>query len=145
MSTKLPSLSLLSLYTSDSTHADYTQSPTTDRRRRRTGPPLNSPIAAMDSPDLPVALSNRPVRRYKSGRPSVLVFTLYLATVEYTPSLASSLQVKRWLEPTTSPRGNNPTDAVYRKSFTERRASPTRTRPTSSSKILSCRRFSPPT
>jgi len=47
--------------------------PTTDdRRHRRTDPLLNSPIAAMDSPDLPAAPRNRPVRRYKSERPPVL-------------------------------------------------------------------------
>jgi len=121
-SIKLPSLWLSSIYTSDSTDVDYTQLLTTDdRRRRRTGPLLNSPIAAMDSPDLPAALSNRPVRRYKSERPySVgIVFTLCSAAAEYTPILASSVQLKRWLEPTTSPRGNNPTDAVCRKSFAD--------------------------
>jgi len=53
-SIKLPSLWLSSIYTSDSTDVDYTQLLTTDdRRRRRTGPLLNSPIAAMDSSDLP--------------------------------------------------------------------------------------------
>jgi len=77
----------------------------------------------MDSPDLPAAPNNRLVRRYKSGRPSVLNFTLYLVTAEYTPSLVSSDQLKRQLEPTTSPQGNNPTDAVpkelYQKSFAD--------------------------
>ena len=38
------------------------------------------------------------------------------AAAEYTPSLASSVELKRWLEPTTSPRGNNPSLAP-RKSF----------------------------
>jgi len=73
----------------------------------------------MDSPDLPSAPNNRPVRRYNSESPSVLGFTLYLVTAEYTPSMASSVQLKGRLEQTTSPRGNNPTDAVYRKSFAD--------------------------
>jgi len=61
----------------------------------------------------------RPARRYKSGRPSGLGFTLCSAVAKYTPSLASSVELKHWLAPTTSPRGNNPTDAVYRKSFAD--------------------------
>ena len=66
-SVKSPPLSLFRPHTSDSSH---TTIPTIDnRRRRRTGPPPNSPLAAMDSPDLglPAALGIGPSAAIKAG------------------------------------------------------------------------------
>jgi len=61
----------------------------------------------MDSPDLPAAPSSEPVRRYKSERPSVLVFTLCSAAAEYTPSLASSVELQEGQHPLTGQRDAN--------------------------------------